>query len=174
MPNWCNNWTHFRHSDKAQLERLQKAASEDRLFSEFVPNPAGPNADDWYEHNISNWGTKWDTSAASEHPIEYDSDTGLYTLSISFDTAWSPPLRFYDNLLEQGWDVDAYYFEPGMNFCGKWSNGYDDHYEIPETAEEAEEQLPEDLEEVFDICQMLWDRQEEEEWEEEDEESDKR
>ena len=84
-------------------------------------------------------------------------------MSVSFDTAWSPPIKFYEKLQEQGWEVKAYYFEPGMNFCGIWDDGDDDYYEIPSTPEEAEDILPQDLEEVFDICQMLYDREEEEE-----------
>ena len=170
MPNWCNNWTHFRHEDKKEVERLQQAAKEGKLFAEFVPNPNGPDAEDWYAHNVANWGTKWDTEANTDAPIDYDEDAKLYTLSIGFDTAWSPPIQFYEHLLEQGWTVDAYYFEPGMNFCGTFTEGFDDYYEIPETPEEAEENLPEDLEEVFGICDMLWERRENEAWEEEDEE----
>lgn len=160
MPNWCNNWTHFRHEDKREVERLQEAAKNGRMFEEFVPNPQGPTAEDWYAFNTANWGTKWDTEANTDVPINYDEDTKLYTLSIGFDTAWSPPIAFYEALTDMGWTINGYYFEPGMNFCGKWDEGIDDCYDIPETAEEAEEVLPEDLEELFDICQMLYDREE--------------
>ena len=168
MPNWCSNWTHFRHSDKLEVERLKAAGEAGNLFAEFVPNPAGEDSEDWYAHNTTEWGTKWDAGIQSDNPIEFDSGDNLYTLSASFDTAWSPPLAFYEHLQNQGWQIDAYYFESGMNFCGKWSDGFDDYYDIPETAEEAADLLPEDLEEVFDICQMLHDREEENENEDED------
>ena len=29
-----------------------------------------------------------------------------------------------------GWEITAYYFEPGMNFCGVFDNGEDDYIEI--------------------------------------------
>ena len=156
MPNWCSNYTHFSHADKSQLERLKTALAEERLFSEFVPNPAGKDAEGWYEHNISAWGTKWDTGADIEHDIEFDEEDRVYTLSVSFDTAWSPPLSFYKRMEEVGWQIIGYYYEPGMNFCGKWEDGEDDYYDIPTSPEVAEDFLPEDINEVFEISQMMF------------------
>ena len=157
MPNWCSNVATFRHADKSQLERLKTALEEERLFSEFVPNPDGSNVD-----NVLAWGTKWDTGADCEDEIEFDEEDQVYTLSVSFDTAWSPPIEFYQRMEEMGWTITGYYFEPGMNFCGKWEDGDDDFHYIPATARDAEDYLPKDVEEVFDICQMLADREHEE------------
>ena len=169
MPNWCSNWTHFSHADKSQLERLKTALAEERLFSEFVPNRAGKDAEGWYEHNISAWGTKWDTGAVCENEIEFCTDDQVYKLSVSFDTAWSPPTAFYQRMEEMGWKITGYYFEPGMNFCGKWDEGSDEYFDIPDTAEEAEDLLPEDINEMFGIVEMLEDREEDERDQDEDE-----
>lgn len=186
MPNWCNNWTHFRTTDRTQAERLVKAFEEKRPFQEFVPCPQElidtvsgyPGEDqkaahdaqvalnvekyghrDWYSWCISNWGTKWDTESYDSPTI--DGTDGEFTVSVSFDTAWSPPTQFYEHMIAQGWSVTGYYVEWGMNFCGIWDEGNDQTYEIPDTPEEAEEMLPNDLEEVFDICQVLYDREQE-------------
>jgi hypothetical protein len=184
MPNWCNNWTHFRHTDRTQAERLVAAFEKKWLFDEFHPCPLelrnidSPNRDegqvaaliekygyaDWYSWCVNNWGTKWDTEAYDIPEIVEDGDE--FVVSVSFDTAWSPPVPFYHYMAEQGWNITGYYVEWGMNFCGVWDDGVDESYEIPETAEEAERELPPDLEEVFDICQTLADREEEYEDEE--------
>lgn len=189
MPNWCNNWTHFRHADREQVVRLKKAFEDKRPFQEFVPCPQelidtvsgfpGDNQKaahdaqvaaniekyghaDWYSWCTSNWGTKWDTESYAYDELNIDEgDDGLYTLSVSFDTAWSPPTQFYEHMAEQGWLITGYFIEWGMNFCGLWDEGGEESFEIPETPEEAEDVLPYDLEEVFDICQTLADRREE-------------
>jgi len=182
MPNWCNNWTHFRTTDRAQAERLVKAFEEKRPFQEFVPCPqelydvSSPNRDedkaaeliekygysDWYSWCINNWGTKWDTESYDVPTITEDGE-GQFVISVSFDTAWSPPTSVYEQMAEQGWNITGYYIEWGMNFCGIWDEGNERTYDIPDTAEEAEDELPEDLEEVFDICQALSDREAENE-----------
>jgi hypothetical protein len=43
----------------------------------------------------------------------------------SFDSAWAPPIGLYKKLDELGYKVHASYFEPGMCFCGVWTDGYD-------------------------------------------------
>ncbi len=180
MPNWCNNWTHFRTNDRAQAERMIAAFENKQLFQEFVPCPDelnnvdSPNRDEehanaliekyghssWYSWRVENWGTKWDTEATLDPEIQEDGE-GEFLISVSFDTAWSPPIAFYEAMAKQGWNITGYYVEWGMNFCGVWDDGIDQSFEIPETAEEAEDILPPDLEEVFDICQTLHDREEE-------------
>lgn len=189
MPNWCNNWTHFRHNDRAQAERMIEALDNRRLFQEFHPCPSelrdttSPNRDetnaqlmlekygsaDWYTWCVENWGTKWDTEAVEIPDIQEDEDEDgnvEYVVSISFDTAWSPPLAFYQFMAEHGWNITGYYIEWGMNFCGIWDDGIDDSYNIPEDVEEAESTLPYDLIEVFDILETLAQREEDEEDEE--------
>lgn len=50
-------------------------------------------AEDWYYWHIKNWGTKWD---ACHSRIENDEDTYL---QVYFDTAWSPPLDWFDTII---------------------------------------------------------------------------
>lgn len=164
MPNWCMNSVTFGHEDPAEITRMKEAFLNDRLLSEFVPNPAGDNAEDWYSFNISNWGTKWDTGGSDISALETNSITLL------FDTAWSPPIAFYEALVEDGWEVHGYYYEPGMNFCGRFDNGIDDYFEIPATSDEVIEEIPSDIDECFSISEQMADRESEEEYNEEDEE----
>lgn len=79
-------------------------------------------ADNWYDWSVANWGTKWDTDA---HNSFYDGET----LTLSFDTAWAPPIELYDYLIEQDFHILADYYEPGMQFAGIYEDGDDRSYE---------------------------------------------
>jgi hypothetical protein len=76
----------------------------------------------WYDWSVAHWGTKWDTDA---HNSFFDGET----LTLSFDTAWSPPIELYEYLVEQGFSVLADYYEPGMAFAGIYEDGEDRAYD---------------------------------------------
>jgi len=173
MPNWCNNNVELSHPDKAMVERAKKAFDDGRLLEEFIPLPAelkdttAParetdealmekyGASDWYSWCINNWGTKWDISP-------YGSDIDQYgTLQGSFDSPWGPPIQAYEKLEEMGFQVRAYYYEPGMGFAGVYDGG-DDYYEFSGmTADEVQDMIPEALDEMYGISDNM------REWEEE-------
>ena len=71
-------------------------------------------ATDWYDWNVSNWGTKWDVG---ESHISYD-DEDLFI--VSYDTAWSPNITFVQKVSKMfpGLEFRLTYMEPGCNFCG--------------------------------------------------------
>jgi hypothetical protein len=141
MPNWCDNLVTLRHSDKTKIDALeQELLKEDtRVFNSLRPIPADKE-EDWYDWNVSNWGTKWD---ASVHDWGRD-DNEIW---ISFDSAWSPPTTLYEFLLESGWDVSAYYHEGGMGYCGKFTTeDGDEYYEYDMSDRSSIEELPEDIE----------------------------
>lgn len=50
---------------------------------------------DWYDWNVTNWGTKWD---ANDVQIEQSDDLSA---TIRFQTAWSPPEPIFRALAEQ-------------------------------------------------------------------------
>lgn len=152
MPNWCNNVVYIRHENPAKLEAIKTEldkGEESQFFNSLVPNPSG----EWnYDWSIENWGTKWDASI-QEYWIE---DEHLY---VSFDTAWGPPTTFYEKLFAMEFSVKGFYYEPGMCFAGVWEDGIDDYYEFTnETADELEELLPTELNEMFGIsdCMREW------------------
>lgn len=140
MPNWCSNNVTFTHEDPVQIQRVAKAYNENRLFSEFMPLVEGADAS-----NV--WGTKWEVESVDE--VEADGNT----VSLYFDSAWSPPIRFYESMTEMGFDVEAYYFEPGMSFCGVWtSEDGDEYHDIRGDSAWVRENIPEDIDEMFGIA----------------------
>ena len=191
MPNWCNNTLNIRHEDPAMIERARIAFADARLCEEFAPVPkslhivAGRVGDDtdqaqkdleaqeetnlkehgyrnWYDYCVNEWGTKWDIGGGDGHTVDQDANGVVF----NFDSAWAPPLAAYEKLMGMGFEILAYYFEPGMAFAGKWEDGCDDYYEYGGmTSEQIADELPDDLDETFDISGQVA------EWEAEDEEN---
>lgn len=182
MPNWCDNHIRIRHDSKAEIDRIE-AAAESGILQELIPCPAelldertgsygGEDAEDkdqlreqlkakygfsgWYEWQCANWGTKWDLCEPSIERIDDN------TIAVSCGTAWAPPIPAYERMEEMGYEVEAFYFEPGMCFAGVWRNGYDDCYSDWGDSQGAKDMLPEELDEMFCISQS------QAEWEEEE------
>jgi len=188
MPNWCNNTLEITHEDKAMLERARIAFADARLCEEFAPVPkslhivAGRVGDDtdqaqkdleaqeetnlkehgyrnWYDYCVNEWGTKWDVGGDG-----YEAQDIPNGLIMSFDSAWAPPVAFYEKMMDLGFSIRATYYEPGMCFCGVWEDGDDDYYDISDmTAAEVEELLPEFLDESYGISECIREYEEENE-----------
>jgi len=176
MPNWCSNGITLRHEDPQMIDRAAKALQEGKFLQEFIPCPAElveavanfetneamvakHGYSSWYDFNIANWGTKWDVESDN---IEIEDAN---TLTASFDSAWSPPTTAYERLKALGFDVVAFYYEPGMQYVGKWDNGSDDCYEYGgATSETVRDMIGEELDDFFCISEQMAD------WEVENEE----
>jgi hypothetical protein len=183
MPNWCNNTATF-YGTKEQLDVL-KNAPDGNILNAIIPCPEELNNSElttsygdeekqkvvdalkaaahakygyssWYDWNIAHWGTKWDVNAEL-------AEEGDGWVTFTFDSAWSPPINAYESAREQGYKVDAMFYEPGANYCGRWLDGYDDTYEIPATSAETRAEIPEEINEYFGIAD------DQEQWEEENE-----
>lgn len=166
MPNWCSNYLKLE-GPQGLVDRAKRAIEHDELCNEFFSVPGelrdteAPNHSSsverlterygyasWYEFCVNEWGTKWDISGGTIQ------EEGPGYLIASFDTAWSPPIALIDKLEGHGFEsVVLDYFEPGMNFVGRWDNGRDEIYEI-------DEGVPEDMDELWGITEMLADREE--------------
>ena len=77
-------------------------------------------ATNWYDWNLINWGTKWD--------VFYDdlilSNHGDIGVSISFETAWSPPEEIFHYIYENfDCDIEVEFDEPGVGYRGNYYNG---------------------------------------------------
>lgn len=102
---------------------------------------------DWYDWCVNEWGTKWDIGYRGEHGDKPALDCGV--LKVGFDSAWSPPIQAYDKLTEMGYEIVAYYFEPGCDFCGKYYLGEDECYSA------SEMNFPEDIDAEMNISETL-------------------
>ena len=126
MPNWCMNNLTVSHSDKAMVQKFADAYNTGAVCQQFIPMPEG---EDWYGWNVANWGTKWDFGRDKnfDDPAEVKENGDKYEVTVSPNTAWSPPLDFYNHLVKLGYRIHASYFEPGMGFCGIYNDGHDNY-----------------------------------------------
>ena len=118
MPNYCQNTLYVSHKNKAEIDRLFTEATkkEPNFFDAIRPTPPELLVKGWYEWRVDNWGTKW-------NPIidECDKqDDG--SLRLSFDTAWAPPIKLYDFMTANGFEIEAFYSEEGMCFRGSYTS----------------------------------------------------
>lgn len=187
MPNWCNNVVEISHEDSSMMERVKTSFVKGEFLNEFIPVPAdlkivagslGDSVEqaelerktaenvekygygNWYDFCVNEWGTKWDVGGGDGYIDQKDNGTTILT----FDSAWSPPVRAYEKLVDMGFTVRAYYFESGMGFAGVWEDGFDEEFNLEGTADELEEILPTDLNEVFDITEniRMWEEENQE------------
>ena len=188
MPNHCNNYLVLGHKDAREIGRAKLAILDDNFFQEFHPCPqdlldttAGYFSNEadqialeaktksnlekygfanWYDWNCANWGTKWDAydiEIVSEH---YEGDTA--ELSLTFDTAWAPPIAFYEKMEELGFSVLGMYNEFGCAFCGVYEDGYDEYVEYNS---DTLDRIPTEVNDQFGITDTLaeWEAYDEEE-----------
>ena len=189
MPNWCNNTVSITHEDPAKIIELVTAMNSNKFCHFAIPVPAelsdtisGSFGDsdaqkaleektarnvaqygyaNWYDFCVSRWGTKWEVDTG---PVDFDGKT----INASFESAWSPPCGVYEELVEQGYDVVAYYYEPGMGYLGKWDNGCDETYETSGlTSATVRAAIGNELDDMFGISDQMAEYEAENEDEEE-------
>jgi hypothetical protein len=137
MPNWCSNYLQIETKTPKQFTKLIQGITNDSEqpldFDRVIPTPkelletSAPNRtnakemkdkygyEDWYEFRVSKWGTKWN---ASDVDLQLTSPTSL---SISFNTAWSPPIPVIEAIAEKYpfASISLEYYEEGMGFAGE-------------------------------------------------------
>jgi hypothetical protein len=180
MPNWCSNHITVRGTDPVAIKRLATAFDNGEFCGTVVPMPEelnitsgrlGNGAEqaeleakskanlekfgyaNWYDFNVANWGTKWEIGGNGD-TAEIEED-GL-SFSAPFESAWSPPTQVCEALVEQGFEVTLYYYEPGMGFVGKWENGCDDYYEYSgEKSDTVRAAIGDELDDMFGISESM-------------------
>lgn len=134
MPNWCLNKLTISHENRSKVMQFVRAYKEGKVCDHYLPVPRTDDGeliidqthpDYWYDWCVNNWGTKWDIGSDNGevhglNPTIVDNEA-----TMSFDSAWSPPIGLYEELDRLGFMVDATYFEPGMGYCGIWHDGDD-------------------------------------------------
>ena len=181
MPNWCNNNVTISHAEPEALERLAAAVREGKFFNSVIPVPEALNivagrvgsddnpdqkelerkeqenlqkygAKNWYDFCVSRWGTKWEVDAYEGENVKVEN--GI--LEFGFDSAWSPPMGIYEELVEQGFSVRAYYYEPGMGYVGKYEDGVDECYDYSGyNSKTVVDAIGEELDEMFGISESM-------------------
>lgn len=164
MPNWCNNTMTISHPDPAMMEKAAEAWNTGEFLQTLIPCPlelretpsmCGKNTPeqarnlkkygyrDWYDWCLANWGTKWDIGRRDEQENDAVLEGNCFT--VSFDSAWSPPTGAYERLTEMGFGIQAYYYEPGMDFCGRFVEGIDETFRLKDA--------PRNIDEMFGITE---------------------
>lgn len=124
MPNWCSNSAQIIGSKRAINKIKSTIALQDNrnngkynLFKTLIgiDIPEEQYKTEWYQYNISNWGTKWDIPSEDIYFTWGDISIGL-----SFSSAWSPPIEFYKKLSKvYKVVVVATFEEGGCDFAGR-------------------------------------------------------
>lgn len=194
MPNWCDNTVELYHEDPKMIDRAVDALNRGEFLNEFIPVPAelhivagrvGDDKDEaqialeaaeksnrekfgyatWYDYCVNEWGTKWDVG---HEGCQTRDDANR--LTTTFESAWAPPCQAYEKLMDLGFEVRAYYYEPGMAFAGIWDNGSDDYYDYGGMkAAQVAEEFPAELDEMFGISESMAEWEADNEDEEDDE-----
>jgi len=185
MPNWCSNTLIISHKDKTMMKRVVKGYNKNGLLNEFIPVPkelrdttAGCLGNkesyaqrllefqeklnqeffgysNWYNFCVGEWGTKWDIGCGDGYDKLLMKDMENNTLTIGFDSAWSPPLEAYEKLCDMGFSIKAFYYESGCAFCGVWDNGNDESYDIQGNSNWVKLNIPKEIDEEFAISSNM-------------------
>ena len=177
MPNWCNNNATISHADPAKIHALAQAINEGKFCNHVIPVPedlnivagfVGDEAEqaelerktkenqekygygNWYDFCVNTWGTKWDVEAYDTVEVKNN------TIEFGFDSAWAPPVGVYEALVDDGFEVVAYYNEPGMAYIGKYDNGYDECLEYGgETSATVRDVIGDELDDMYGISDSM-------------------
>lgn len=137
MPNWCHNQAKIIFPNKELHQKFDTAIKDDCLFSTFVPLDIEEGKWD-LEKAIELWGTKWESSDIRIEEVPLTMDNSDIEMNISFETAWAPPIGFYERLNKNyGIFVFAMFHEAGEQVFGKCTYKEDlekiDYHNYPNT-----------------------------------------
>jgi hypothetical protein len=160
------------------IARAHAAFAKGEFLNEFIPVPtdltdtvSGTMAEDqreaheaqqeanvekygyanWYDFCVNEWGTKWDFGSG-----DGINDVAKNSLTVYFESAWSPPIRAYEKLTDLGFTVEATYHEPGMAFVGSWEDGNDEYIEYGgEKSDTIRNLIGADLDDCYNISESM-------------------
>jgi hypothetical protein len=192
MPNWCSNSLYVTGPTQV-IKDMAAAAEKGELLQFVCPVPqeltdtvSGSFGDTekqaaleakqsanvekygyatWYDFCVNEWGTKWDIGGEDCHMEVTDvgDGSGNSTLKISFDSAWAPPIAAYEKMEGLGLEVRAFYYEPGMAFCGQFFEGEDAYWNITGNSDWVSENIPDEIDTEMNISESMaeWETDEE-------------
>ena len=157
MPNWCQNNLRINKSARVFVEKFTTTDDQGNLYfdlEKILPTPADLlQGDGWYDWRITHWGPKWNTH--SNFACEVESELAYDSFSISFDSAWTPPIEALRLMAENDPEIffEMYYYEPGCFFAGWICNnvaGFSEHYY--EDSETVQKIGSEEFGDIFSDC----------------------
>lgn len=126
MPNWCSNELRIKGNPKELtklIKKVQITKSEatdihfESLFSchRIIPRPLDKE-DDWYNWNVSNWGSKWDLN-----DVSFNGDVESKEVAYYFESAWSPVVPVVETLAKEFKKLSFTYtfYETGSDYWGE-------------------------------------------------------
>ena len=169
MPNWCDNTVYITHDNPKKIQVLVDAWKENKFFGTIHPepdytkvkvkptfpsikgndDPVNPESA-WWDWRVQNWGTKWEITT-DEAYIDIQENE----IRASFATAWSPPTGIFDKLVDQGYGVNALYYEGGCCFCGQYVDGSDETYDISGNWLDVKNNIPDNIDLEFGITESM-------------------
>jgi len=148
MPNWCYNVVKLSIPSKVKMDDLLLAIKDNKLFEKFVPLGLGfdENGEPLWKMGtaIEKWGTKWEPDSLvilNEGTIY---ERGNFIVELSFDTAWAPPIGFYETMWGvHGISVDAKFYEANEEVFGlcTYNSNFtkNTHYNYPRNKRQLDE-----------------------------------
>jgi hypothetical protein len=136
--------------------RVGDGIEQEALEAQEKLNEAQHGYKNWYDFCTNEWGTKWDVGDEGSQTLVNENELTTY-----FDSAWSPPTGAYAKLQDLGFEVEAYYYEPGMCFAGIYDENGDECYDINGTSEWVRDNIPQVLDEMFNISESMAEYEEE-------------
>ena len=148
MANDCRNILFASHTDRQRVAALSESFLKDEFFNSVIQQKS-PDVDrDWC---LKHWGCR---SEARHRGSTFHSGN---LIVLSFDTSWTPPIGVYKAMVTAGWDLIAYYSEPGCEFCGRFSNDNDAYFEFTDgTSADLRRHLPADIDNIFEISWRMF------------------
>lgn len=171
MSHKVTNIVKLQHSDTALLSKAVAGFNGSGLLRALMPIPSELVLDiesdtvdslresnrisfgysDAYEFCIGEWGCTRDIDSTFLKS-EVVGDTAV----LEFDTVEIAPFAVYDRLVEFGFDVVAYYWEPSLGYCGIWDNGLDDFVDISHYSSDVVKNLIDpELDSMFGITKSI-------------------
>jgi hypothetical protein len=100
MPNHITNILHI-NGPRSDIDQIIGPNTNPELFTFKYVVPYPPEATDeswdWYNWQVTNWGTKWDAYETCFISNELNEDNA----EIHFQTAWSPPVAWLASAIER-------------------------------------------------------------------------
>lgn len=119
MPNWCACTLTLTGSNDA-LQQFKSSMEKINEHGKYVPFslnqtlPRPASHPDLIEWSVENWGTKWDV----DNP---EVITTPSSIQIFFNTAWSPPIEWLQNVISKfpGLNATLAFCEIGAGYYGQ-------------------------------------------------------